>query len=513
MRLASKHSNQQLLELTDFTGGLNTSTTEEQIAANQLAESVNFEIQSITGLLKTVNGTKQLYRAESTRDYNFVSIAYDVLNNHIVLFADNGSVFSANRNDLSQFRLIGRLSGRLTPITVVWESGLLVASGGKLQYIIGYQMQTISSSPSKCNGVFVRSGRVIVFDEENITYSGVGDETNWEQDSNDSSDSIWVEAGYKVGGNLIGLVNLSSDVVMIKDNGKILKLSGEYPDWAITPVASNVACSGRLAFCNMVNNVFILGDSSIRVIETTQDYGDMKAASISDNVEREIRELSADVKVRYITDINQIWLIDDTDTVLFYDAKLNAFFKRRFNAKVVDVISIHSTVYVLKENGLDYLDEESYSDEGAYLEYKLKGKTNISHNNYLLKRVVWACTGYGTSNDVFLLIDNTVKVPCPVQSLLYGKVPVYDNQNYVYHNTDIVYDKTGKAKVVYSNKSVFVYDDIDYVYGNTDYVVDYDTYAMHDKRIRFRDKYLSLMIEGKGSKFVINKIQLDVVEV
>ena len=142
MRLSSKHPNQQVFTLSDFTGGLNTDTTEEQIADNQLAESVNFEVQSTTGLLKTVNGTRKLYRLPESSEYKFVAAAYDRLNGHIVLFGDNGGIFSTK--NMQEVRQIGNLTGELLPITAIWEDGLLVASGGHLQYIDGFQIKTIT---------------------------------------------------------------------------------------------------------------------------------------------------------------------------------------------------------------------------------------------------------------------------------------------------------------------------------------------------------------------------------
>ena len=50
MRLSTKHANQQIVEMYDFTGGLNTSVSEEQIAPNELAVAVNFDVQASTGL-------------------------------------------------------------------------------------------------------------------------------------------------------------------------------------------------------------------------------------------------------------------------------------------------------------------------------------------------------------------------------------------------------------------------------------------------------------------------------
>ena len=138
MQLSSKHGGrQQVVTLSDFTGGLNTSTTEEQIAANQLVESINFEVQSTTGLLKTVDGTRQIYRTPADAEYKFNAAAYDRLNGHIVLFGDNKAIFSTK--NMQEVKQIGSLTGDLTPITALWEDGLLVASGGHLQYIDGFQ--------------------------------------------------------------------------------------------------------------------------------------------------------------------------------------------------------------------------------------------------------------------------------------------------------------------------------------------------------------------------------------
>ena len=133
MRVSKKHGNQRIVELFDFTGGLNTSVSEEQIAPNELAVAVNFDVQAATGLLKTVSGTKQIYRIPEGSDYKFKSAAYDMLNQHLVCFADNGTVFSAPLNDLEDIRQIGRLSGKRDAMTTVWESGLAIASGGHLK--------------------------------------------------------------------------------------------------------------------------------------------------------------------------------------------------------------------------------------------------------------------------------------------------------------------------------------------------------------------------------------------
>jgi hypothetical protein len=120
MRLSTKHANQQIVEMYDFTGGLNTSVSEEQIAPNELAVAVNFDVQASTGLLKTVSGTRRKYRIPEGSDYKFKSASYDMLNRHIVCFADNKQIFSVPVNNINDIRQIGELTGDVSPVTVEW---------------------------------------------------------------------------------------------------------------------------------------------------------------------------------------------------------------------------------------------------------------------------------------------------------------------------------------------------------------------------------------------------------
>lgn len=515
MRLSSKHQNQQTVEIYDFSGGLNTSVVEEQIADNQLAECVNFDIQPTSGLLKTVAGTSVIIRFPSL-GFKFISAAYDALNQHVVLFAENGNIYSAPVTNLETFTQIGTLTGSLVPVTLVWEDGLLVASGGKLQYIIGSTMKTIATSPDVCKGVYTRSGRIIVFDDDNIRYSGVGDEENWTEDSNDASSSVWVEAGYKVGGRLIGMVNMSSDILMIKDNGRILRLSGEYPDWQITEVARNVDCNNHSSFCTAVNDVYIFGGSTIQKVVTTQEYGDMRAQNIASAVEKNLLQfVRNDTKLRYLPALNQIWIINNTENVLMFDLNVNAFYSRRFNAPVTDALCISTNTFVVREDGVDLIDATSYTDEGEFLDYRLKFKTRLSHYDFLIKRLTWVCTGVGESyHNVILSLGNTITIYCPVGKNDNGDIHVVNNFQPVYHNAFKLRNAFNRAKrIIYSNRGPHVYRDFDVVKYNPDYVLNAEAFYVSDQKLRYRAKDIFFVVSGKGCQFAINKIKYDVVEV
>ena len=217
MQLTTKHQNQQTLVRADFSGGLNTSANVDGIAENQLSVAVNVEVDHATGRLKTVAGTTDILFLE-----NIFAAMYDEINKTLLLVTADKTVYAT---DLNTVRTLGRLNGNLYPISASWEDGLLIASGDKLQYFNGESLLTIDSP--NATSVYIRAGRVLVTDENNVRYSGVGDETNWTEDTNDDSSSKFVEAGYKDGGKLIGMVNLSQDILLIKNNHRLYRLSGE----------------------------------------------------------------------------------------------------------------------------------------------------------------------------------------------------------------------------------------------------------------------------------------------
>jgi hypothetical protein len=214
----------------------------------------------------------------------------------------------------------------------VWEDGLLIASGGKLQYYNGTTLVTLSDSPDACTSVYTRAGRVVVTTANEVRYSGVGDETNWSEDSGDYSASVWVEAGYKDGGKFVGMASLSQDMLIFKDNRRVYRLSGEYPDWSIVEVSRNVECLGRTGFVSIANTVIVLGKNEVQAMQPTSDYGDVKPEGIGAKVTKELSKLTSSSRVRFVPPLSQVWFIGSQGNVLVLDTNHNAWFKRKFNS-------------------------------------------------------------------------------------------------------------------------------------------------------------------------------------
>ena len=200
--------------------------------------------------------------------------------------------------------------------------------------------------------------------------------------------------------------------------------------------------------------------------------------------------------------------------MLLLDVRVGAFYRRKFNANVVDVVGAENAVYVIKENGFDVIDENSYSDEGRNLQYSLKAKTMISHYDYFVKRVVWACTGYSAAtHDVAMYLNGIIKTPCPVRTNTKNGMPIYGNFTKIFGNQDYLFEITRHTNVVYDNSYKIVFGNLDDVFGNPDPLVAFDAYTIYDNKVRLRNKAIRLTIKGQGCRFIINKMKYDVVEV
>lgn len=498
--LSTKHARQQQLSLTDFSGGLNTSTSMSGIEANQLYDVLNMELDSVTNRLRTVSGTVDVL---NTPDITIVAAAWDEINDKAILVASDKKVYAA---DLTGKTQIGTLSGNLYPICASWEDGLLIASGGKLQYYNGSTLVTLSESPNSTS-VYTRAGRVVVTTENEVHYSGVGDETNWTEDTGDYSSSVWVEAGYKDGGKFVGMASLSQDMLIFKDNRRVYRLSGEYPDWSIAEVSRNVECLGRNAFVSIAGTVVVLGRNEVQALQPTSEYGDVKPEGIGTRVTRELSYLSSSTLVRFVPPLSQIWFIGSNGNVLVLDTNHNAWFKRKFNSDVVDVVSVGNTVYIVKPDRISMLQESTFHDNGKPLAWKFQAKRIEGHNEYLLKRTQVSIMPF--TSDMY---SGYVKVggvilglPIPASSL-----KIYKNKAKIYKNKTKIYG-AGRSKGLYV-RGEMIFNNLNPIYGNKTKIFTRRDIIKESRNV-FRSKYLTVEGQGQAGGFILNGIALDLVEV
>ena len=381
MRLGAKHENQIQIVYADFSGGLNTSTSVDGISENQLAQTVNLEVDHATGKLKSVSGTSDLLQFP-----NIFAAMYDAINQRLLLIDADKVVWCATS---AGWITIGTLSGELYPITASWEDGLLIASGGKLQYFNGNALVTLNSPIA--NSVCVQAGRVLIADAKNLYLSGVGDETNWTENANIDSSAKFLEVGYKDGGELVGMVGLPSGVLLLKNNRRVYRLNIGFPAWTLVEIAREVEVSGRLSACAVADLLFVLGDSEVQNLQAANVYGNAKPQNIALLVKSEIKSLPKNSLVRYVPKLNQIWILNG-DFVLMFDLVTQSWFKRQFNSKILDVLTIGDEILIIKPDRVSKLDENIFSDSGAELTWSFQSKRHISHYDYLLKNTTVSYT-------------------------------------------------------------------------------------------------------------------------
>ena len=500
MKLGTKHGDAQTTVVrADFSGGLNTTANIDGIAENQLSLALNVEVDHATGHLKTVAGTSDVFMFP-----NIYAAAYDEINRKLLLVTTDRKIYALS-NDGKLSDSLGTLNGTLYPISTGWEDGLLIAAGGKLQYFNGSTLSTIEDSPN-ATGVYVRAGRILVTDDNNVRYSGVGDETNWTEDTNDDSSSKFVEAGYKDGGKLIGMVNLSTDVLLVKNNRRLYRLSGEFPNWAISEVSRNVEVSGRLGFCAVTDSVFILGRNAVQNIQTTNAYGDMKPQNVATLITSEIQKLPVDAKLRYVPPLNQIWAISGR-TVLLFDLVTNAWYKREFNSPVVDVISVGDAVFVIKPDRVSRLDGSTFYDAGIPLQWKWQAQRLVSQHAYLLKRTQVSVIPLST-----LLYAGQIRVGAVIIGL-----PIPERNLKIYHNRSRLYKNrvkiclTGRRRFVYS-KGEYIYEDLEPIYGNPQKIFSRPTIVKESRNV-FRSRFIDVGGRGSIGGIIFNAVILDIAEV
>ena len=385
MKLGVKHENQFQIAHADFSGGLNTSTSVDGISENQLARATNLEIDHATGKLRTVAGTVDVFKFPK-----IFAAAYDEINRKVLLVDADKKIFAYDLDTNEIGGELGILSGELYPICANWENGLLIASGGQLQYFNGTNFFTIENSP-RASSVCVQAGRVLVTDEKNLYLSGVGDETNWFEDANIDSSAKFLEVGYKDGGSLVGMVNVPGGVILLKNNRRVYRLNIGYPAWSLAEISCNTEISGRLSACAAADSVFVLGQNEVQNIQAANVYGNLKPQNLALPVASEIKKVAGNSLLRYIPKLNQIWILNGEEILLF-DLVTQSWFKRQFNSKILDVLSIGEEIFIVKPDRLSKLDEKIFQDSGEDLTWNFKGKRHISHYDFLLKNTTVSFT-------------------------------------------------------------------------------------------------------------------------
>lgn len=268
-----KEINGQLhtIEFSDFTGGINSSVSPQQLAGNESLQIKNFEYDK--NVLVTRGG---LSEALSTYEENIKALFYDESTNMFLVVQSDKKVYLDNLTDTPT--LAGTLTGNSQPCFCRFDGKIFIASGGKLQYFnyTGNTLTTITAS-RLCDFVFERFGRLVVTHtgDDNLYYSAVGDpyETGWTENTNDDSTAKSLEIGYKDDGDIQKVLPISGDIAIFKTNGRIYSLSGEYPNWTVQMVGDHSDTVTAHGISDLGSTIAFMTSSGLKSLEAVQVYG------------------------------------------------------------------------------------------------------------------------------------------------------------------------------------------------------------------------------------------------
>jgi hypothetical protein len=392
-----------------------------------------------------------------------------------------------------------------------WQQNTSYAQNDYVSYAAkNYYCTTAHKSATKlsvCDGVYIRSGRVLINYDDMIRYSGIGDEENWTEDNNDASTSKFLEAGYKDGGNIIGMSSLSDSIIVIKSNHRIYKVNGEFPNWTVAEISRNVDCKSRLSYCSVMNNTIILGSDRLQIISTTDEYGDMKVANAGQKISTDISGLSDNTRVVFVSPLNQVWLIGDDGLVIIYDLTFSSFYKRQFNSPVLDVISVNEAVYVIKADRVSKLSPYHFADDDKELSWGFRARRIMGENDILVKRIQLSITPRFEQfcDGRFWVGSYIVDLPMP-----FYLMKVWHNKATVYHNRIKLKGLSLLGGI--SSAGDYVYQNPELLYHNRTKLWSVRD-LMTDNRCVVRGKRIELRGHGSNGAFLLNSINMDVVEV
>ena len=222
------------------------------------------------------------------------------------------------------------------------------------------------------------------------------------------------------------------------------------------------------------------------MLDTTQDYSDIKAGSISTQITNQLQQMPLDAQIVFIPPLNQVWIIGENGFILIYSTTYKSFFTRQFNSNVITAFSYENNVFVVKENGIYILDDSSFVDsieDGSFanLSWSFTSRRMVSAHEYLLKK--------------FQINVSPAFLDAEKDSINVGRIKL------------IIPTSTK-----YADDSELIYDNDTLIYNNTTKI--YPEVAM-SSTIKCVQRSRAITVKGNGrhGRLVINSIKLDIVEV
>lgn len=377
------------LNFCDFTGGINQSTAPQRLQDNEYQSLKNFEYDF--NRLTTRGG---LSEPLATFPSDIKKVFYDESTHIMQVFLVSGDIYEEDLSTLHN--KVGTLAGEDIPNCCSYGGRVFIASGGKLQYYDykDHNVTTIEAS-FLCNTVFERFSRIVTssYGDSEMRYSAVANpyETGWEEETNDDSTYKHTPVGENDGGFIIGIYPHSGDLVVLKDNGKVYAVSGEYPAWIITEVGKYSDVIGPESIRPLGPSIAWLTTMGLKSIDNVNTYGNFVVGSLARRLNKLISmKVSGTPKVFHIPRKRQFLMqlsSDKPNNLLCYQYDLDAGIELEFAVPINDMVDTHNGVIVASGNKLYRWSMDYNTDNGTPIEQEIITKEYASSRRLFTRSV------------------------------------------------------------------------------------------------------------------------------
>jgi hypothetical protein len=290
-------------------------------------------------------------------------------------------------------------------------------------------------------------------------YSGIGvfkDVAGWTTNINDSSTAQKTRIGYDDSASTVVSAMLSTDAIVFKSPKRAYRIYGVPGDsgYATYELSRDIDVANRNCVANVKNNLFIFGEDGFDAIQTVQSYGSMQVIepSIAGTWAPFFRQNKDDsCRIWVVASRAQIWIrYNNGGRIAIYHFNANAFTFRSFEHPVVDVTEKGTDVYVVTENTIYVLDEQSSSTETTEILAQMELGNLSGVTDYIISFYRFALSLKTNVGEAQCIIPNNANGNDFVISLsgsVSSPIAYLDTQN-AFQNTDpLVYgDQYATAK-------------------------------------------------------------------
>lgn len=431
---SNKHANAEVVYYSNFLGGINLAVPAESVGTNEMQTAKNFEYDPRTGALKLRAGLVLMGTLPATvKDMAPIAGV-----NALLIRCEDNKVYK-----LAEYTLTGPYSttiegdGQLSYALWGDSNELILCAGSKLYHYktSDDSLSVVKESPDVNDFCFTRFGRVVSVEmsSDRLRFSGVGDVTNWIFESSDDHewsavDALWIDVGYKDGCDLVACAPLMEDLVVFKrpagqpGQGKIYRLVGSYPDWAVKDYSSGSSAWNHRSTATTTNDLLFITAEGVASLGTVSDYGDLKIGWAGAKVNPQVAaELSKDCKLWKMPGKSQVWLSPKPSPRIYVYSygvgERGAWTTFEFPSTIGDACECGGYRYVAVGAQIFRMDDMFGTDNGNSFNGELKMQAIRKQGMIVVKELYIAYNSMASSEANFII--NGVKVPLPLGGQLH----------------------------------------------------------------------------------------------